>query len=70
MALNNLINDENFKQCVSYNDDVQTIIGLLNFLGDSSIHGLTLNKTNKKGEHYGRAYKINHKDEFIIPTKI
>ena len=44
MALNGLINNDNFKQCITYKQDAKTIKGLLKFLGDSSIEGLTLNK--------------------------
>ena len=46
MALNGLINNDNFKQCVTYKQDVKTVKDLLKFWGDSSIQQLQIVKGN------------------------
>jgi|TARA_R110000744_G_scaffold69282_1_gene140632 hypothetical protein len=46
MALNGLINNDNFKQCVTYKQDVETVKDLLKFLGDSSIQQLQIVEGN------------------------
>jgi|TARA_R110000787_G_scaffold75181_3_gene166690 hypothetical protein len=59
MALNGLINNDNFKQCITYKQDIKNIEGLLTFLGDSSIQHLKIVNGNcnvRKSNYNGKRF--------------